>query len=354
LPALAHRSRQPAAQRLGAVKRSHRVDAVALAFVLPAACSGKVESTSGASGGSSAVGGLPTLGGGTSAGGFGGVSTGGIAGFGGAEYWPRIGHACAVDAECGLSKCVPVESGELSGEGPAHGYCSVDCTANASVCTENDRNSTCIAFAGGKSYCMENCTPGPAGVGQLDPDKCHGRLEVACSPMANGSAVCLPRCNADSDCGIDLDCNPKTGLCSSSGASGLAIGSPCNAPGDAGTCEGVCMQLESTLPGIPVSACTEGCTIGAAASCGWSGPGSSPADAACLYPAPGLDPSQAGAGDLGYCGQLCDCDDDCLPEYECLHWPQPDADQLKDFFQRNGYCGVNQIGGDAAVTPCGN
>lgn len=340
------------------MNQSWLVSGVVIVFVLPAACSGKVESTSEASGGSSAFGGLPTLGGGTSAGGvgggFGGVpNTGGTSGFGGGEFWPRIGRACATDAECGLSKCILVDSGKLSGEGPAHGYCSVDCTANPGVCTENDRNSTCVSFAGSaQSYCLENCTPGPAGLSQFDPDKCHGRMEVACSPMANGSAVCLPRCNSDNDCGSDLACNPKTGLCSGVVAFGLPIGSACNTPGDAGTCEGVCLELESTLPGAPVSACTEGCTLGAMPSCGWSGPGTGPANATCLYPAPGLDALGAGVGDLGYCGQLCDCDNECLPEYECLPWPELDAQALKDFFERNGYCGVNQVGGDAAVMPC--
>lgn len=165
------------------------------------------------------------------------------------------------------------------------------------------------------------------------------------------SAICLPQCNTDSDCGGGQACNPKTGLCTTTTAAGLSIGSSCDPFADA--CKGSCEELETTLPGIPVAACTQKCTLGAYPSCDWLGPGTGPAPAACLYASPGVAAlGGPGIGDLGYCGRLCNCDDECLAEYECIPWSGPDAPSFEAFFQRTGYCGVNPEPGDAAVTPC--
>lgn len=342
---------------------------VSVLVAIAAACSGKVRSEPPSGGGGSNAGGAGFGGsfGGAGSGGFvpggGGAGFGGVGATGGSPTWDRVGRACANDAECGSvvdSFCVlPGPTEVFDGGWPAKGYCTADCSADPTICPE--LNATCLTFSSGKSFCVETCKPGPPGLTQFDPFKCHGRQEVACTPVMDASGaftsgICLPQCNHDQACPAGYSCSAKTGLCTDNAASGLAIGSPCEVWIDAGpnSCAGICLELESTLPGLPVPACTQSCTLGAIGTCGWQGPGTGPAAATCLYAAPGLEAlGGPGVGDLGYCGKLCDCDDECLAQYECLPWPDPDAQALKDFFGREGYCGVNQVGGDAAVMPCG-
>jgi hypothetical protein len=68
--------------------------------------------------------------------------------------------------------------------------------------------------------------------------------------------------------------------------------------------------------------------------CGWSGEGS--ADAACLFGTLLSPAGDAGAGDVGLCGALCDCNDDCNAVSDrCLDETGGDVLSL---FGRNGYC----------------
>jgi hypothetical protein len=323
--------------------------ALASAIVLLAACSGKVESTSEASGGSSAFGGLPTLGGGTSSGGqgggFGGIPSGGNGGFGGGgEEFVRIGRACATDAECGSVQFCAVDNSALfDGEGPAKGYCTVDCTKGASACDRFGPNVVCVSFPSAGALCLETCTPGPAGLGQFDPDKCHGRPEVACRPLFDPSGMiigsaCFPQCNHDPDCGQELACNPKTGLCNPTIATGLPLGSPCTSGLDGGieSCAGTCTSLVSDS-GLVANVCTRGCVLGVIPSCEWAGPGTGPAGNACVHPA--FPSEDTGIGDQGTCGTLCDCNADCgVAALGCVPWPGPDAQALEGFYERKGYC----------------
>jgi hypothetical protein len=60
--------------------------------------------------------------------------------------------------------------------------------------------------------------------------------------------------------------------------------------------------------------CARLCTLGHLPSCGWDGTAST--SYACIV---AQAPTQAGYGDGGYCGELCDCDDDCTDPWAiCL------------------------------------
>jgi hypothetical protein len=64
-----------------------------------------------------------------------------------------------------------------------------------------------------------------------------------------------------------------------------------------------------------------------------------------------LDPTQgAGAGDLGYCARVCDCDDDCDRD-DAVCEPQPDLEAVTG---RAGVCASRNFssGGSRANIPC--
>ncbi|HEV8246850.1 MAG TPA: hypothetical protein VGP93_13825, partial [Polyangiaceae bacterium] len=79
-------------------------------------------------------------------------------------------------------------------------------------------------------------------------------------------------------------------------------------------------------------ACSAFCNLGSVYGCGFDGTGQ--ADAACLF-ATVIAPDP-GAGDVGLCGQLCDCNSDCgTPGDYCAPLGVPDLETL---WQRAGYC----------------
>jgi len=118
------------------------------------------------------------------------------------------------------------------------------------------------------------------------------------------------------------------------------------------TCEGVCQDLEHSNGQVFTSLCMEGCTHGATPACGWAGPGTGPAGAACLYADPVVAKNGGPSiGDLGRCGLLCDCNSQCKnPALTCVAWSGANAAQVQSFFGRAGYCG-DPLGGDAGVNP---
>jgi hypothetical protein len=265
---------------------------------------------------------------------------------------------------------VKADSGSFDGEGPAKGYCSTDCTNDDTICAQFQATGAapvqCLAFESGQSWCFEGCTFGPDGLTQFDPNKCHGRQEVACAPLDEvGTAACLPQCNSDTDCGGGLTCNPRTGSCGTTALTCsvtpcLSLGSPCVQDIDGGTnqCKGQCIGFVHQSGQDPFTyMCAENCTLGAAPSCGWTGPGTGPSPAACLFVSTIiLDNGGAGIGDRGSCGQLCDDNCDCSnPDLVCNAWTGAAAQSNKDFFQRNGYCSdpLQEDGGTSAGIACG-
>jgi hypothetical protein len=285
-------------------------------------------------------------------GGFG--NSGGSGGSGGGTFNPNLGRACATQAECGTGlSCITANSGAFDGEGPAKGYCTVDCTNDDTICSAIDSGAICLAMNSGDAYCFEGCSFGPDTLTAFDPNKCHGRQEVACAPVDEfGTAACLPTCNSNADCGGTLKCSPETGSCSTTTPTGLALGQTCVQPPTGGVdpCKGNCTGFQDSSGSVSFYMCTENCTLGAAPSCGWTGPGTGPAPAACLYVSTIiLDNGGAGIGDRGSCGNLCDCNAQCNSNLVCNAWTGPNAQATKDFFQRNGYCGE---GGGSGITTC--
>ncbi|MBK7582220.1 MAG: hypothetical protein IPI67_18690 [Myxococcales bacterium] len=322
------------------------------------------------------------VGGAGGAGGAGGSVTGGAggtAGTGGATTQTKLGAKCTKDAECGTGlTCLLPNGGAMDGEGPAKGYCSTECSGDATVCGQFGANVACLSYDNGKAYCMEGCTFGPETQSAFDPKKCHGRPDVACSGLL-GSEVkgdctpapaydcpkgeacandnkchtvipaCLPRCNSDTECGTGLKCNPQSGLCTSQALTGKDLGEACVvADPDAGTsdCKGVCINF-----GDDLRSCGSACTIGANPSCGWSGTG--PAPSYCLYASSVVaDNGGPGVGDLGLCIQFCDCDSDCkTPGLKCHDFgTSADATSIKNFVKRKGAC-FNPKGSDGGIDP---
>lgn len=281
-----------------------------------------------ASGGRPGAGGVPGAGGLQGSGGR--LGTGGGPGAGNV-----IGRACARDIDCGGSAvCLTSTSTTLGGGGPPNGYCAVDCSADVNACAAVDPNAVCVRFATGASapaFCLEGCTVGR----QVQPPvKCHDRPDVACDDTgapSPGEGFCRPTCRNDADCGVRR-CDLASGFCVSEPlpAGALAIGSPCDPSAATEQCAGVCLALteETNGPGM----CAGLCTLGAV-GCGAPSSGGAPPGAACLFP---LTEAEPDVGDLGICGKLCNCDDEC-PAYQRVCRPFSPADADAAGFL--GYCG---------------
>jgi len=228
----------------------------------------------------------------------GAAGRGGSAGSGGTGGVPIVdentGAPCTQDADCASGEfCSGPDdffypAGPSAG-GAAFGYCTRDCIQNQD-CGAGNR---CM-----DGLCVESCfTMGPlSGVGEpLDPAKCHGRDDVACTPTGLG-AVCMPTCPVDAaGCG-GLACDPRTRTCVSTPNAGLPTGAACDPAADA--CAGVCTEMP--LPGggsAPL--CAERCVLGGSVAFDCEGQG------ICLSPFP------YGAGDAGDCFVPCTSHADC-------------------------------------------
>jgi hypothetical protein len=285
------------------------------------------------SGGAGDAGNGAAAGSGDSAGGTGGSDVGGLA------------AACQMDAQCAAGlRCYTSTSTEWGGEGPAHGYCSAECTADATICTPFDPAALCYPFQNGKAFCLKGCTYGPDQYETFDPAKCEGREDVACGPVVtfvDGKKVtpaCAPSCNSDTDCD-GLWCDPLWGLCSATPLEGAQTGAECTFSNEIRECKGACKPAYDPNGDIYTFYCADRCTYGAVPSCGWAGPGDVPADAYCLASlSPIVEAGGPSAGDKGLCMQLCDCNSDCLhPDFVCLPWG-PD-EPYESLLGRAGHCG---------------
>jgi hypothetical protein len=305
----------------------------------------------------------------------------GSGGTGGSSSSSKLGSSCAKDEDCGAPlQCVTAGSGKFGGEGPAGGYCSLPCgggrDAGTDLCQSIEPNSVCVNMGGavgGALWCILGCQFGPASLPDFNPDKCHARSDVACTPIgsptgdtcdantgtgcANGQVcdsggnceavlpLCLPRCNANADCGPGLFCGPDTGQCSpiDTTPGKKKIGAECSVDEE---CQGSC-QIAAFVGTAETKICTQNCTLGASATCGWAGPSTAEkAEAACLFwPSvinADLEPSR---GDIGICAPLCDCNKDCHGAgIICLQWNS----SLKRQYRRNGVC-IEQGEGDAGL-----
>jgi hypothetical protein len=272
-----------------------------------------------------------------------------------------LGSACATSAECGTGlTCVLANSTTFDGEGAAKGYCTANCTLDASICAQFDPTALCLSFSNQEAYCFEGCTFGPPGLTQFDPNKCRGRTEVACRPFFDDVgnftvSACHPQCNSDTDCGGGLSCNPRTGTCTSTPPAGKGLGETCVQVADGGVeqCQGTCIGFVHSSGQNPFTyMCAESCTLGALPSCGWDPTTLTPAPGACLFVSTTiLDNGGAGIGDQASCGQLCDCNSDCKnPDLVCTAWTGSNAQTLASFYARAGFCS-DPLQEDGSVNP---
>lgn len=216
-----------------------------------------------------------------------------------------LGAACMSSSDCrnGL-ECVGPDSKIIHGEGPSAGMCLTRCSVqHQELCTSVDATAKCFVLddngtpdtSDDVSYCLPGCKLGDQ---PASADKCRGRVDVVCSNDSGATSVgyCRPSCRSNLDCAPRF-CDLGTGLCADSAPAGDPIGSSCD-PGSS-KCSGGCMQQGSGF-----YECTGVCGY-ETQGCGQND--EFPLDYFCSIP----ESSMSGAGDLGYCAKLCDCDSDC-------------------------------------------
>jgi len=274
--------------------------------------------------------------GGSSGGGQGGDGgSGGNGGSGGAIADGAVGAPCASDRDCDAAQgllCI-TEAGDFSGSaGPriANGVCTRACAPPNLGCPEG-------SFCTGE-VCVEACI-----FGAPMAQKCHDRLDMACfSKLAFGviaktelpNDLCLPRCNADSDCDETAGlCDWRTGLCTSELSSeGLGVTEACvveaGSGGEGGAASNPC-ATGSCYGGVcgNTGCCVETCTFGAPGACAGN-------TNRCVMPLAGsLGNDGSLFGDAALCAIRCSCNADCEPGTKC---------NLQDGDER--FCGQPELG----------
>jgi hypothetical protein len=306
------------------------------------------------------------LGGGGGGGKSGAAGKGGTGGSG--TFVPNtssLGAVCNDDDDCADSRLTCLKSDDLEdGSGPPNGLCTLTCETDG-ACLEFTDDAYCVDLGDG-SYCIEGCTTG----GSFEP-KCQQRADFSCSllGLVTGTeecesstecgpnqlcgdtglcgdivTACLPTCGGDFDCDAGQFCDFASGFCVAEKPTGLSIGSPCNPQATTDPCDGFCVP---TPAGGTQGKCEAFCSLSESLiGCGWDGSGR--AEAACLFGTILSPPGDYGTGDLGICGQLCDCNEDCrIRDEYCID----DFDgAVAGIWGRNGYCRPLQTGENVADT----
>ena len=233
---------------------------------------------------------------------------------------PELGGSCARDADCPQGAfCLLSKHDALFGGGPPDGVCTATCTDAADIC-DMYKSAICVDTSystlspakvgstqvdgglgdedGGvgqeptpMALCLPKCSVG----GGVTCEGEHVGCEALDPPLTDG--YCRPLCTVNSDCPKG-SCDPKRSVCVSDTLSDPSdIGTSCKP--DSASCAGECIDL-----GDSFGTCAQRCVFGSASDC-------APAldrlpGGACLI----ISPS-GGVGDVGHCGQLCDCADDC-------------------------------------------
>jgi len=233
----------------------------------------------------------------------------------------QVGVGCAQDSDCptvgNISMiCLRSDQDEPFSDdvvigGPQGGYCSYPCTAGGGECeTLVDGNSGCgLLNEAGNGFCLGLCQPGADPTGQ-QLIKCGDNRAQACvqAGMNQGLGLCLPVCQSDEGCGNRF-CDPGgLGLCVDEAPAGGGVGSPCTVDTEGEDCaSGICLEYRDGEE-LVGSFCSANCTLGEFdAGCGFALGSTADREAACLA----RRFSTGGIGDLGFCIELCDVDQDC-------------------------------------------
>ena len=276
---------------------------------------------------------------------------------GGVPKATHLGQACIKDADCVDDNLTCIGSTGLSDEtGIAKGLCTMACT-DGTDCLDQYPNSYCFEFNSNDHYCIEGCT-----TGTLGSPKCHERDEIACSliglvPRSTACASsadcgsqqlcdpnsgscgdivtgCVPLCAGDFDCGDKEYCDFETGMCTKTEPTGLPHGAACTPPTGNGKdpCQGFCDAGSDPKSGICESLCVLSQSL---VGCAWDGVTPNP-DNVCLFGTILSPAGDAVFGDVGICGALCDCNDQCLRKGDvCIDETGSDVEQI---WGRKGYC----------------
>jgi hypothetical protein len=227
-----------------------------------------------------------------------------------------LGITCALDSDCGTGKCSQVtDYDNILGGGPPNGYCTQACAVDADC----PADGACIPDGYGSGQCFLECAFGEPQITSfdmpLDPTKCHGREDVRCQKLQGGAEVCLPICGADAQCDGRV-CDARRALCTDAPHKGKALGEDCNPDAEAPECAGICLSIGPD--GGPFkNMCTSPCVMAGAFpdtyDCG------GPDKGLCVYS------SGHGAGDHGYCAELCTAQYQCnYPSFFCFDLGLPD------------------------------
>lgn len=373
----------------GAVAGAVGVMALAACSSSDSGASGPSAGAGGGTGGTDAgTGGTPDAG---EAGGTGGTSeTGGAAGSAGtggtveppdAGGQTFLGAWCTSNDDCAPGFCLLPGGDDIYGfAGPAGGYCTLDCTDYANdytlpdPCAAASPSASCVPIAQSgstitKAVCFEGCTLGEPPVdginNVLDTSKCHGRNDAACIQPTDdvgnpvGTPYCQPLCQRDTNCAsAGRKCDPRLKLCVDEAnlTQGLPMGSSCSewvqSEGDAGNaCSGLCLGLRKSStqdagdPDNVAYFCTERCVYNTITGCGYQ---DSPPGGVCL-----IASANDGAGDVGYCLQMCDVDSDCGAYGDPVANVYCDPIGVQNGWGR-GFCLFHYGQAEAGAFPCAN
>lgn len=257
-----------------------------------------------------------------------------------------LGTSCSEDSDCPKgATCLTTDSTAWLGGAPTEGICVADCSLDDSVC-DDFADATCVESSrqGGESIggtvsnalCLPSCSPAH---GSLDEPACEATPGSLCEPLTDdGMGICRPVCNFDEQCASG-HCDRQLSVCVANATHyEVELGTSCDP--DANTCNGVCLTLSTGY-----SVCSARCRFGSAEECGSSS--ASELSAVCAFAAP-----DGGLGDLGYCAELCDCDDDCShKDFVCEAFPSA---SLQTTLGHQGICTapVDSIGETHDGTSC--
>jgi hypothetical protein len=292
----------------------------------------------GGSGGSSGDGGASGGGGSSND----GSASGGSFGAAGDSGDKLLGARCTSAADCGGSlECFrDLSAIGLSGS-IAKGLCSKECAQDGDC-----PGGRCAPFSGAAGICVESCEFGPQSLSSFDPNKCHGRPELACSVL-DGPPACLPTCNNDTDCDPGQLCNAKNGLCENVAVPGAPLGSNCDSADPFGSCHGICIGVQDTSGGS-IGMCTQGCTVGHSGECGWTGSGAR--EGICAFtPNEVVAGGGPGFGDIAFCALLCNCTGECRqPGLRCY---DGGGETFRLAYGKPGICAA-MPGGSTEISVC--
>lgn len=263
-----------------------------------------------------------------------------------------IGLECSSDAACGPGGvCLPPTGADIMGAGPAHGYCSVDCTAylaelkspSSPPLADPCGGGACVEFAGQNGpfgWCVQKCRWGWPSTDMDASSKCRGRDDVGCFPLyqpgdgggppkllrelvaGQNIAIgwCRPACTDDASCPDGYECDLMSGGCTPQAKKCQRHETKCDPTSSVRQCEGDCVAAYG--PNAPpslqhVGVCMDRCVVGNPKSCDHLAEMGARCGAFDPFSVDGTEWLPRGASDQSYCAwpaSAPDADGDCAWE----------------------------------------